>query len=93
MSIHEHAHSNQFGTFVGNSQREREQLGLAERTYSLWGFLVAHHDEYTNPLYRPDSARDVLRVDTAPQNVKFWSGLYCRFESGECNVDRLLICT
>ncbi len=82
IAIHEHAYSCQFGTFVGNCQRERARLVLSERTYSLWGHLVAHHDEYTNPLYRADSAADILRPDTSPQNVRFWSGLYCRFESG-----------
>ncbi len=86
VSIHEHAHSCQFGTFVGNCQRERTELDLAGRTYSLWGHLVARHDEYANPLYRQETQADVLRVDTSPQCVKFWSGLYCRFESGEQRV-------
>jgi len=51
VAIHEHAYSCQFGTFVGNCSRERDHLRLSERTYSLWGYLVAHHDEFTNPLY------------------------------------------
>ena len=29
-----------------------DELHLPEKTYSLWGHLVAHHDEFTNPLKR-----------------------------------------
>ncbi len=83
IAIHEHAYSAQFGTFVGNSPREREKLKLRERTYSLWGDLVANNDEYVNPLYNADTAKEIIRPYTAPQNIKFWSALYCRFESGK----------
>ena len=82
ITIHEHVYSCQYGTFVGNCERERFALSLKEKTYSLWGHLVSNYDEYTNPLYEPKTVTDVLRPMTAPQNIRFWSGLYCRFESG-----------
>ena len=58
-------------------------LQLSEKTYSLWGYLIANNDEFTNPLYDPSSQSDVLRPTIAPQFIKFWSGLYCRFENGK----------
>lgn len=39
-------------------------------------------DEYMNPLYNPAENADFLVVNTASQNIKFWRGMYCRFESG-----------
>ncbi|XP_059094502.1 myotubularin-related protein 6-like [Tigriopus californicus] len=82
ITIHEHVYSCQYGTFIGNSERERELLGLREKTYSLWGYLTANYDDYTNPLYERSTQMEVMRPTTAPQNIKFWSGLFCRFESG-----------
>ena len=58
-------------------------LRLSEKTYSLWGYLIANNDEFTNPLYDSSSQSDVLRPTIAPQFIKFWSGLYCRFENGK----------
>ena len=78
-----YSYSCQYGTFIGNCEREREVLQLSEKTYSLWGYLIANNDEFTNPLYDPSSQSDVLRPTIAPQFIKFWSGLYCRFENGK----------
>ena len=73
----------QYGTFIGNCEREREVLRLSEKTYSLWGYLIANNDEFTNPLYESSTQGDVLRPQIAPQSIRFWSGLYCRFEDGK----------
>ena len=66
-----------------NCERERETLRLSEKTYSLWGYLIANNDEFTNPLYESSTQGDVLRPQIAPQSIRFWSGLYCRFEDGK----------
>ena len=39
-------------------------------------------NEYINPLYSALASPDVLVPNIAPQNIKFWRGMYCRFESG-----------
>ncbi|KAL1400326.1 hypothetical protein pipiens_020109, partial [Culex pipiens pipiens] len=36
---HDHVMSCQFGTFVGNCEKDRLDLRLAEKTFSLWGFV------------------------------------------------------
>jgi len=82
LSIHDHVYSCQFGTFVGNCVREREEYKLSERTYSLWGFLTNSADEFVNPLFDNSSKCDVLSPSVSPQNILFWRGLYCRFEVG-----------
>jgi len=82
LSIHDHVYSCQFGTFVGNCQKDRKELKLSEQTYSLWGHLTNSADEYINPLYEPSSRTEVLMPNVMPQNILFWRGLYCRYEAG-----------
>ena len=47
VTILEHTYSCQYGTFVGNCEKQRSELKIREKTYSLWGYLVL----LTNPLY------------------------------------------
>jgi len=82
LSIHDHVYSCQFGTFVGNCQKDRQDLKLAEKTYSLWGHLTNTADEYINPLYEPSNGNEVLSPSMMPQDILFWRGLYCRFYEG-----------
>merc|ERR1719186_29505 len=82
LTIHDHVYSCQFGTFIGNCQKERLEDKLSSRTYSLWGFLTNNADEFVNPLYDHSSHQDILKPNLSPQNILFWRGLYCRFEVG-----------
>ncbi|EZA54228.1 hypothetical protein DMN91_000584 [Ooceraea biroi] len=87
LTLHDHVHSCQHGTFIGNSEKERQILRLSERTYSLWGYLANNMNEYINPIYRcnrynNEESVDVLRPKLAPQSIILWRNLYFRFESG-----------
>ncbi|XP_024082511.1 myotubularin-related protein 8 isoform X2 [Cimex lectularius] len=81
-AIHDNTSSCLYGTFIGNCEKERIELRLSERTFSLWGFMANHMREYINPLYNPKFCEGVLRPNLIPQNIRFWRGMYCRFESG-----------
>ncbi|XP_064482258.1 myotubularin-related protein 6-like isoform X1 [Ornithodoros turicata] len=81
LTIHDHVYSCQFGTFVGNCEKDRIDLRLSEKTYSLWGYLSNHVSEFVNPVYRTD-ADQLLHPSLAPQAIKFWRGMYNRFENG-----------
>lgn len=76
--IHDHVYSCQFGTFLGNNCRSREQLDLSSRTYSLWGYLNRQQEEYINPLFSPPAkgSRMLLESSSSPQDYYFWHGLY-----------------
>ena len=67
---------------TGNCEKERAELKLNEKTFSLWGYLTNSADEFVNPLYDHAAKSEVLTVNLSPQNIRFWRGLYCRFESG-----------
>ncbi|XP_045886351.1 myotubularin-related protein 7a isoform X2 [Micropterus dolomieu] len=84
ITIHSHIYSCQYGNFIGNNQRERKELGLCERTHSLWSYLMTSQVDYINPLYRPDHSQTqgLLQPSTAPYCFKFWRGLYNRFDRG-----------
>jgi len=83
VTIHDHVYSCQYGTFIGNCERERRELKVSSLTFSLWGHLTNTADEYTNPLFvQPEPAQAQLRPNLSPQNIKFWRELYCRFEVG-----------
>ncbi|XP_034970101.2 myotubularin-related protein 7 [Zootoca vivipara] len=81
--IQHHICSCQFGNFLCNCQKERRELKIQERTYSLWAHLWKNRADYVNPLYREDHNR-TLHPQSAPCHFiyKFWSGMYNRFEKG-----------
>ncbi|XP_055536844.1 myotubularin-related protein 8 isoform X3 [Wyeomyia smithii] len=79
--LHDHVMSCQYGTFIGNCEKDRLDLRLSEKTFSLWGYMSNHLNEYINPLYRPEMD-ETIRPNLAPQCIKFWRGMYSRFESG-----------
>ncbi|KAF2896064.1 hypothetical protein ILUMI_10108 [Ignelater luminosus] len=82
LTLHDHVMSCQFGTFIGNCEKDRLDLRLSERTFSLWGYMDYHLNEYINPVYLEDETPGILVPNLCPQNIKFWRGMYCRFESG-----------
>lgn len=82
LTLHDHVHSCQFGTFIGNCEKDRLDLRLAERTFSLWGYMANHMNEYVNPLYCAEESLGTVVPNLCPQNIRFWRGMYCRFESG-----------
>uniref|UniRef100_A0A0P5Q1A2 phosphatidylinositol-3,5-bisphosphate 3-phosphatase n=1 Tax=Daphnia magna TaxID=35525 RepID=A0A0P5Q1A2_9CRUS len=82
LHLHDHVYSSQYGTFVGNCEKDRLDLKLSDRTYSLWGNIASHLDEFLNPLYKSDAYTELLEPNLVPSNILFWRGLYCRFESG-----------
>ncbi|XP_022426792.1 myotubularin-related protein 7 isoform X1 [Delphinapterus leucas] len=84
--IQHHIYSCQFGNFLCNSQKERQELKIQERTYSLWAHLWKNRGDYLNPLFRddPSQTQGTLHLPMTPCNFmyKFWSGMYNRFEKG-----------
>ncbi|KAJ2778085.1 phosphatidylinositol-3-phosphatase ymr1 [Coemansia interrupta] len=74
-----HVHAAQFGSFLGNSMRERE--GLRGRTRSVWEWMFRHADfaqsPYANALYLADpavEARSVIAPD--PAFLQYWTAMF-----------------
>lgn len=96
-TIHDHVYSCQFGTFIGNCERERYEIDVQHTTYSLWAKLDSQREEYVNPLYglSKQPKLSFLQVQLLPQLVRFWRSMYNRFDFGihprECLTDLLTV--
>ena len=51
MKLVHHAYSGLFGTFLCNSARDRDVAQLSSNTYSVFAYLRANRDRFTNYLY------------------------------------------
>uniref|UniRef100_A0A8C3G938 Myotubularin related protein 6 n=1 Tax=Cyclopterus lumpus TaxID=8103 RepID=A0A8C3G938_CYCLU len=82
LQIHEHVHSCQYGNFLGNNQRQREDLRMRERTHSLWAYLMSEKQNYLNPFYSLaySETHPVLEPSTLPYHFKFWRNMYHQFD-------------
>ncbi|KAK2498413.1 hypothetical protein MC885_009525 [Smutsia gigantea] len=71
--IQHHIYSCQFGNFLCNSQKERQELKIQERTYSLWAYLWKNRADYMNPLFRADHSQTQgpLHLPTVPCNFMY----------------------
>lgn len=76
--LFEHTYSSQFGTFLCNNEKERQECKLSSRTVSLWTYLARPEvlQNYLNPMYDPNPR--VIWPSVAPQSLVLWSGLYQR---------------
>ncbi|XP_067242223.1 myotubularin-related protein 7a isoform X2 [Chanodichthys erythropterus] len=78
ISIHNHIYSCHYGNFICNSQKERKDLCIKEKTHSIWPHLWENKMDFMNPLFKPDQG--LLRPSTAPFCFKYWRSLYNRFD-------------
>ncbi|KAL4844808.1 hypothetical protein H8958_020103 [Nasalis larvatus] len=69
LEIHDHVFSCQFGNFLGNCQKDREDLRVHEKTHSVWPFLVQRKPDFRNPLYKGFTMYGVLNPSTVPYNI------------------------
>jgi len=84
--------SGQYGTFLCNSVKEREDLKLAEQTVSLWTHVIENYRFYTHAHFygyqfastvkaqRATCTCSYLRPSTEMKAIKFWSDYYLRFD-------------
>lgn len=94
MALHDHSRSGRFGTFVGCSEKQRRELGLAAKTCSSWVYFAAKRYVFTNPLYTPTpkyvKAKKIAGQPhvtallpafvASPHLFGMWSDLYLRHE-------------
>lgn len=76
--LFEHSYFSQYGTFLGNFERERKEMNLAGKTISLWSYINRPEiiQAYFNPLYEPNPR--VIWPSVAPMSLNLWTGLFLR---------------
>lgn len=77
--IAEHVYSSRFGTFIVNSERERDEEDIEEKTLSLWTWLnvnsMSDPDKFVNQRYYNQHQR-VLHPEYKIPCLKLWSSFY-----------------
>ncbi|CAO4378781.1 unnamed protein product [Caenorhabditis nigoni] len=78
--LFEHAYASEFGSFLGNSEKEKKENGIRKKTVSLWSHV--HHPEnmkqFVNICYDPTPG--VIWPSIAPQCIKIWDRLFFRWQ-------------
>lgn len=77
--LFEHSYASQFGTFLGDCDKERKDLKLSEKTVSLWSHVNQPEiiTSYLNPMYEPNNK--VIWPTVAPQSLTLWPSMYLRW--------------
>lgn len=83
--LFEHSFFSSYGTFLGDSERERESIKLHSKTTSLWSYLNRPDvlKSLLNPMYEPNQG--VIWPSVAPISLELWSGKSLT-QPGETNV-------
>ena len=83
-----HLYSCQYGTFLYNSERERDENDLNSRTRSVWDYFLSRRTQFVNLSYDPeinDMERDKERlILPRPVETRWWSEAFGR-EDHEMN--------
>jgi hypothetical protein len=92
VGLHYHCYSCQFGTFLLNSDKERKEYNVTEKTYSVWDYFNSDRELYLNPLYCGEeqdrnSKEDMGVLYPDKENLKYWAKLFRR-EDEELNGNR-----
>jgi len=69
VKLGQHAYSCLFGTFLGNSMKEREAWRLAEETTPIWVFLHQDNLDVLNYLYSPPKDKQEVKSERVLNTV------------------------
>jgi len=79
-----HLYSCQYGTFLYNSEKQRHDARVAERTSSVWDYFLCRRQEFTNPDYDPttdDHVKGKERIITPDlREIRWWHQVFGRTE-------------
>ncbi|CAD5207811.1 unnamed protein product [Bursaphelenchus okinawaensis] len=87
--IAEHAFASEFGSFLGNNEKEKFEHNVKSRTASLWSY-VNHPkilSDYINSLYQPYES--VLWPSVAAPSIVLWERFYLRWQRNWTKMDQV----
>ncbi|KAF5138562.1 Phosphoinositide 3-phosphatase [Metarhizium anisopliae] len=77
-----HLYSCQYGTFLYNSEKQRKDARVGERTSSVWDYFLCRKQEFTNPDYDPtvdDRIRGKERIILPNlKEIRWWYQVFGR---------------
>ncbi|PRD25968.1 UNVERIFIED_CONTAM: Myotubularin-related protein 2 [Trichonephila clavipes] len=76
ITILDHLYSCLFGTFLCNSENQRD---IKNRTVSLWSFINSNQSDFINPLFTTQQQQHILFAVPSIRCISLWKGYYCRW--------------
>ncbi|KAL8676641.1 MAG: hypothetical protein Q9186_006869 [Xanthomendoza sp. 1 TL-2023] len=77
-----HLYSCQYGTFLYNNEREREEAAVRQKTRSVWDYFLGRREQFLNPKFEErvdDNVRGRERlVLPRGEEVRWWSEVFGR---------------
>ena len=74
----DHLYSCLFGTFLYNSEQERVEHDVRNKTHSLWSYVLREKKLFVNTSFRPDHTNVILpKADTC--YFLLWKTYFCRW--------------
>ena len=67
-----------YGTFLYNSEKEREEKKASQKTVSIWSEVLRNESYFINPLYNKN---DKKKIEFNEKRIKFWEEYFYRFET------------
>lgn len=75
LDLSKEIYTGKFGTFLCNSDAEREELDIRHRTVSIWTWVFANKGRYWNPFFQPGQTEALFPV-TSPRKIVPWQALF-----------------
>jgi hypothetical protein len=72
----EHLYSCQFGTFLFNSQKDREAVNIAATTPSIWTAVNQNYQRFLNVFYNKSAFPALIMISTESKHIQFWQSYY-----------------
>jgi hypothetical protein len=89
-----HLYSCQYGTFLYDSEKERVETRVAEKTRSVWDYFMSRKEEFLNPNYDPqvdDRIKGKERlIFPDPEKTRWWAESFGRKDE-EMNVAPIIV--
>lgn len=79
ITILDHLYSCLFGTFLYNSEKQRNDRNVKRTTQSLWSMVNSSIEDYTNPMFATFPQQGVLFPVASLRRIKLWKSYYCRW--------------
>jgi hypothetical protein len=79
--LHDLAHfafSGRFGTFMGNSMRERNSVNYTNKTASVWSYIFENLDSYTNPYYQAGQDEPICAIFSI-RKLCIWNDVFSQW--------------
>lgn len=79
--MRDHQYNCRFGTFLLNTEKEREAKKIPETTVSIWTHVFLHREKFLNMFYKENRAP--IYPSFSPRNIHLWEAYFLRWDS-EC---------